>query len=329
MKSGKGVIDGTEYTLKLTPDLLLYDSSDGKHGSIFLRSIRVVGVNKMDELVIDYENNQYELARINIQPTGDVTLFQKSRVFDDDHSYVVSGEGVPTRLFGGPVTWLLEWYATLGCGRAGVVGFDYWDDQAETLFHEKGKMIKPLWVSPISFLYDQVTITDYEPLCEKIFAIWKSAVEKASSEASVGNPIDPREVIDFGEPPDFYRNLCLESILEKKHGLAPDAWIELNLVNISKFSSLVRRDWARQEYIRFMLGWVKFRSGGAYSSYYGMWPEEYEQFFIKTGVIDKPFVSEEEKKRARKYSECVVMDRYMAKVQDNETLATFKDWFAK
>jgi hypothetical protein len=328
MKSGKALIDGTECTLKLTPELLMYESPI-KQGSVFLRSIKAVGVDK-DELALDYERNRFELSRIKIKPTSDITLHRKKMEFDKTTMrYLVAGEDNLHFVKGGTYSWLSEWYATLGCGRSGVLGFDIWDEEAD-LANQKGeKPHRPLWVSPFSFLYDQVTITTEDYLPQKIYAEWKAKVETAVNQASINNPIDPDMIVNFAEGPDFYRDLNLAAILEKKHSLGIDGWTNIDMINVGKYSASLQADWAGLKYIRFMLTWVNFLSGHGYTSEYGLWPEEYEKFFLKTGVIDEPFIRLEEKQRAKEYSQNVEMAPLWKRKYDEETLKTFREWFTK
>lgn len=326
MKSGKALIDGTECTLRLTPELLLYESPT-KQGSIFLRSIKAVGLDA-DQLVVDYEKNRYELARVKIKPTSDITLFQKKMEFDKNAlKYVVAGEDDRHFVGGGSDCWLIEWYATLGCGQGGVTGFNIWDEEADLANQRGEKPFRPLWVSPISLLYEQVTITNENYLFEKIYSMWKSKVEIAAKQSSFDNPVDPDQIINFAEATDFYKDLNLSAILEKKHGLGIDGWSRIDMINIGKYSAALQKDWAKLNYIRFMLTWINFRSGHAYASEYGLWPEEYEKFFLKTRVIDTPFINEEEKRRAKKYRENVEMAPLWKREYDEETLKIFKEWF--
>jgi hypothetical protein len=326
MKSGKALIDGTECTLKLTPELLMYESPT-KQGSIFLRSIRAVGVDT-DELVLDYEKSRFELARIKIKPTSDITLFQKKMEFDKTTlKYMVSGEDNPDFVGGGSESWIIEWYATLGCGRGGVSGFNIWDEEADFASQRGEKISRSLWVSPIAFLYDQVTISDEDYLFQKIYSVWKAKVEIAAKQATFDNPIYPDQIVNFAEAPDFYRDLNLAAILEKKHGLGIDGWGHIDMINIGKYSLALQKDWAKLSYIRFMLGWINFFSGFGYASEYGLWPEEYEKFFLKTGVIDAPFITEEEKRRSKEYYKNVELAPLLRREYNGETLRTFKEWF--
>lgn len=328
MKSGKALIDGTECTLKLTPELLMYESPL-KQGSIFLRSIKAVGV-EADELVIDYEKARYELARIRIKPTSDITLHRKKMEFDKNAlRYFVAGDDDPHFIKGGSDSWLIEWYATLGCGRSGVLGFDIWDEEADLANQRGEKPYRSLWVSPISFLYDQVTVTNQDYLPNKIYALWKAQVETAVKQSSLMNPVDPDKIINFSEGQDFYRDLNFAAILEKKHGLGIDRWSSIDMINVGKYSMVVRSDWAKLKYIRFMLTWINFRSGHVYASEYGLWPEEYEQFFMKTGVINEPFVTQEEKQRAKEYMQNVEMAPSWKRKYDEESLRVFREWFTK
>ena len=327
MKSGKALVDGNECVLKLTPELLIYESPDIE-GSIFLKAFIVLGIHS-EELVLDYQKALYELVRIRIKPTSDITLHRKKKEFDSSSQrYVVTGDDDPHYVGGGLHSWLAEWYATVGCGLGDVLGFDLWDEQA-ALANERGeKPVRSLWVSPISFLYEQVTITNESYLFDKIYSMWKEKVETASTRASSKNPIDPVDIVNFAGGPDFYRNQNLGAILEKRHGLGIDCWALMDIVNIGKYSQAVRSDWAKLSYIEFMLRWIAFRSGHGYSSEYGLWPEEYEKLFLKTGVIDTPFVSEEERRKAREVVKSVELTPTVKRMYDEETLKTFKEWFA-
>ena len=214
MKSGKALVDGTECTLKLTPELLMYESA-AKEGSILLKAIKVVGIHS-DELVLDYQKGQYELVRIRIKPSSDITLHRKKKAFDDNlQNYVVTGDDDPHFVGGGLYSWLAEWYATLGCGLGDVLGFNIWDEEGALANQRGEKPVRPLWVSPISFLYEQVTITNESYLFDKIHSMWKEKVETASKQASSKNPIRPRDIANFAGDPDFYRNQNLAAILEK------------------------------------------------------------------------------------------------------------------
>jgi hypothetical protein len=328
MKSGKALVDGNECTLKLTPELLMYESQT-KQGSVFLRSIKAVGVVS-DELVLDYEKARFELARIRIKPTSDITLFQKKVEFDEaSMKYTVRGEDKPDFVSGRTDSWLIEWYATLGCGRGGVSGFDLWDEEADAASQRGERTSGSLWVSPIAFLYDQVSISDSDYLSQRIYENWKTLVESAAKNTSFDNQINPDQIINFAESPDFYRDLNLAAILEKKHFLGIDGWNQIDMINIGNQPVLVQRDWAKLKYIRFMLGWINFLSGHAYTSEYGLWPEEYEQFFITTEVILQPFIRVEEKERARKYSNSVEMASAWKRKYDADALKSFKNWFLK
>lgn len=328
MKSGKALVDGSECTLKLTPELLMYESP-GKQGSILLESIKAVGVVS-DELVLDYERARFELVRIKIKPTSDIILFQKKMQFDETSmKYTVHGEDKPDYVSGGPDSWLIEWYATLGCGRGGVSGFNLWDEEADAASQRGEGINRSLWVSPIAFLYDQVSISDTDYLFKKIYENWKTLVESAAKKASFDDQMNPDWIINFAESPDFYRDLNLAAMLEKTHFLGIDGWNQIDMINIGRQPVSVQRDWARLKYIRFMLSWINFLSGHAYASEYGMWPEEYEQFFITTEVIPRPFIREEEKERARKYSNNVALASSWKREYDAETLKSFKNWFLK
>jgi hypothetical protein len=328
MKSGEALIDGTECTIKLTPEILMYESPL-KQGSVFLRSIKVVDVDA-EELVLDYEKARYELARMRIKPTSDITLHRKKMEFDENAlRYVVAGEDDPQFVRGGLDSWLIEWYATLGCGRSGVLGFDIWDEEADLANQRGDKPYRPLWVSPISFLYDQATITNEDYLPHKIYAQWKAQVEIAAKRSSFTNQVDPDKIVNFSEGQDFYRDLNLAAILEKKHGLGIDGWSRIDMINVAKYSVVVRSDWAKLKYLRFMLTWINFRSGHAYASEYGLWPEEYEQFFLKTGVINEPFISQEEIQRAKDYTQNVDIAPSWRRKYDEGTLRNFKEWFKK
>ena len=328
MKSGKALVDGNECILKLTPELLIIESPE-MEGSILLNAIKVLGIHP-DELFLDYQKCQYELVRIRIKPTSDITLYRKKKAFDDRiQNYVVTGDDNPHIVGGGLYSWLAEWYATLGCGLGDVLGFNIWDEEAAPAYERGEKPVKSLWVSPISFLHEQVTITNESYLFDKIYSMWKEKVETASTRASSKNPIDPGDIVNFAGDPDFYRNQNLAAILEKKHGLGIDGWSLIDMINIGKYSPAVQNDWAKFSYIKFMLRWIDFRSGQSYSSEYGLWPEEYEKFFVKTGVIDKPFVSEEEKKKAREDGNNVDFAPLLKRVYNEETLKNFKEWFVK
>jgi hypothetical protein len=326
MKSGKALVDGNECTLKLTPELLMYESPS-KQGSIFLRSIKAVGVDS-DELILDYERVHYELSRVRFKPTSDIMLHRKKMEFDNSTlRYYVAGDGTPDLVGEEVGSWLIEWYATLGCGRGGVLGFNVWDDVADQASQRGEKPQRPLWMSPISFLYDQVTISNENDLFDRFYSLWKAKVEIAAKQSSFENPIDPDQIINFAEAPDFYRDQNLTTILEKKHGVGIGGWNRIDMINIGKFSSALRGDWAKLKYIRFMLTWINFLSGRAYTSEYGLWPEEYEQFFLRTGVVDQPFVSETDKRRAKEYSKNVVIAPAWKREYDAETLNSFKEWF--
>lgn len=326
MKSGRALVDGTECMLKLTPELLLYEST-AKHGSVLLRSIKVLGVDS-DEISLDYQKNPYELVRITIKPLSDITLHRKKMEFDDSlQKYVVTGEDNPRFVGGGLDSWLAEWYATLGCGLGDVLGFDLWDEGAYRANQRRDKPVRPLWVSPISFLYEQVTITNESYLFDKIYAMLKTNVEIASHHASPQDPIESTDIANFASGPDFYSEQNLGAMMEKKHGLGIDGWTLIDMINIGKYSPAVQKDWAKFCYIKFMLRWINFRSGHEYSSEYGIWPEEYETFFRKSGVIDASFISEEEKKKVKEGANSVEVAPSVERMYDEETLKTFKERF--
>ena len=326
MKGGKALIDGTECTLKLTPELLLYESPT-KQGSIFLRSIKDVGLDT-DQLVVDYEKNRYELARVTIKPTGDITLFHKKKEWNDRIKHrVVVGDDSPETVAGGIVTWLLEWYATLGCGLGNVSGFDTWNEEADAANEKGEKPTKPVWVSPIAFLYDQVTIADANNLFEKTYAMWKDKADSSTMRASLQHPINPNTIINFAVGSDFQTELALNAVLEKTNGLGIDGWNDIDMINVGKYSSAVRQCWAKLKYLRFLLMWINFRSGHGYADEYGLWPEEYEQFFIKTGIISKSFVTEQDRNRAREFWREVEIDSFYKREYPEEVLKTFKQWF--
>jgi hypothetical protein len=325
MKSGQALIDGTECTLKLTPELLMYESPI-KQGSIFLRSIRAVGVDT-DELVLDYEKNRFELARIKIKPTSDITLFHKRKEWDNQTKHrVVVGDDEPEAVGGGIDTWLAEWYATLGCGLGDVSGFDTWVEEADAA-NERGEKAKSVWVSPIAFLYDQVTIEGASGLFERVYETWKNKVNFAAIEASPKNPIYPNTVINFTVGSDFHNELALNAILEKSNGLGIDGWNNIDMINVSNYSIVVQRYWAKLKYLRFMLIWINFRSGHAYSDEYGLWPEQYQQFFMKAEVISKSFVTEQDGNRVREFSRNVEMDSSYTREYPEDVLKEFKQRF--
>lgn len=328
MKSGKALVDGNECILKLTPELLMYESPV-MQGSILLRSIKVLGVHS-DELVLDYQKNQYELGRITIKPSSDITLHRKKMEFDNrSQKYLVVGEDGAHIVSGGLYSWLLEWYSTLGCGLGDVLGFNVWDEDADHANQRGVKPRKAMWVSPISFLYDQVTIQNENYLFNKIYEVWKLEVEMAAKRASVANPIEPKTIVNFSEDPDFYRNQNVAAILEKKHGLGIDGWSNLDMINIGNYSPAVQKDWAQINYIQFMLRWINYRSGHAYTSEFGMWPDEYEKFFLKTGVVISPFLIQVERDRSRMKPENVELAPIWKREYDEKTVKTFKEWFLR
>ena len=152
-------------------------------------------------------------------------------------------------------------------------------------------------------------------------------MEIVAKQVSIDNPVNPDSVINFAEGPDFYTDLNFSAILEKKHGLGLRGWSQIDMINISKYSERARKDWATLKYIRFMLTWINFLSGHSYTSEYGLWPEEYEQFFLKTGVISVPFMNDEEKRNTSVLCQDVEVAPSWKREYDEETLRTFKNWF--
>ena len=101
----------------------------------------------------------------------------------------------------------------------------------------------------------------------------------------------------------------------------------VDMINVGKYSRSLQRDWSKLKYNRFMLTWINFRSGHAYTSEYGLWPEEYEQFFLKTGAIIKKFIGEREMTRAKEYARNVEIAPSWKRKYDENTLKVFKEWF--
>jgi hypothetical protein len=325
MKSGNAIVDGRECKLKLAPELLLYESK-AKRGAIFLKSIRVVGIDG-EELVVDYQSGPHDVDRIAIKPIGDVTLHRKRMQFDESgQNYTIAGEDNHLLVGGGYYAWLLAWYAALGCGLGGVLGFEVWNEEADPASKRGDRVQGSLWISPTSFLYDQVTISNEEYLFDMIYSDWKKKVETAANQASRENRIDPRQVLDFSAGPDFYKKLNLAAVLEKRHGLGIDGWSSLDMVNIGNYSENLRRDWAKLAYIRFMLDWINFRSGGEYMSEYGLLPEEYERLFLKTEVVEIPFLLETDLSRVKEQGRVEISECWRQEY-DQKSLRNFKDWF--
>jgi hypothetical protein len=196
------------------------------------------------------------------------------------------------------------------------------DDREVVVAYASGAEVKSVRIKPLEdnaaglliLLGDKehVPPTVFDEEFEKIYLHWKNKLEAELRQSIEGRPYH----LEHEEKSQVaLASSSMQAILQWRYNM-PGRMRDKSIWNLPDTPEEYQLGWAKVEYVdSFLPHMIEVASGyhylyrnhqPIYQDFDGMWPEDWERFFLHYRIIEKPILTEDLKKKARERAEVEV-----------------------